>query len=761
MKREPYFFRRKNSAGTQENLFDFLRDFDPINEKYFFDAYERTSTPERRSIANQYEDAFQFGSMSKYGYSSIQDNLKLVYGDPGVIDDDIKAYHLTEKKIIHSFLGIPQLDKMFDEDYFNFEWDMHVGQNFNEHRNNYYRDHFIHQIRDMYMMLVMLKEYDLGLATKQILQDRKVSRISEYVCKLYNSFMSDQHLPQRQTLEKICAANINGKLDVDQYATDYYFNYVIKASSILAALFHDMGYPICHFLEVRHRLSNYNPTLYMITHNATDSFDQIASLLRPSLLFMLVPLQDIKERLEIHKGKYDHGAYSAVAFLLQFYNNGVIWSLSPEKRCAIEIAALAIFNHTAKYSVVDNKFHPYYSLFYRQNPIAFLLRVCDDLQEWDRRYFEISDASDLMFCPKCFSPLIKINTPLQKSSTSETDVEYSCYVCRCRKTPNDGAIIRPDIFMKRKLYLVTVSDDVEVKYNNKEWTLDITINYDLYKLLMLSNINNTYAKFRHKELVGLQHLLLNQIYQYDGGDVPLYSKIRLFYFMSPNPLLIKLKILDEYLRKRYKELHAPDHHGSDINAIDISVIIGRLDGDTLDDKCLAIVDALCQGNDDAVETQDTKQLFSIILSFYVKLLQECLNNKSKGAACFCDDFFGNIKEADSLYLETMKVLIEDCFAQYENANYNSLLLTCTGDDYIKRAVSDKLYYHIGAYTNTQNVFNDLNSIKNNEKDENGKVVYPYIGYYFDIWLFRAMIYYEEGENSSDDDDTTQPTSPES
>ena len=73
----------------------------------------------------------------------------------------------------------------------------------------------------------------------------------------------------------------------------------------------------------------------MFTHNAVESFDQIAAKLGGSLLFTIVDQEEIRQRLEPgNKGKYDHGAYSAIAFLLQFYETGLIHSLGQEKKCA-------------------------------------------------------------------------------------------------------------------------------------------------------------------------------------------------------------------------------------------------------------------------------------------------------------------------------------------------------------------------------------------------------------------------------------------
>lgn len=700
-------------------MIEFLRGFDPIREKYEFRAWNADYqswlkgqtirlTAEGRANVSVFEDSFQFGSLSKQKYSSILDNLKLVYGDADLIHGDVRDYHMAERKIVHSYLAIPQLDKMFDEDYFNFEWDMHVGQNFNEHKSDYYRDHFIHQIRDMYMMLVLIEEFDLYHNVRTVLSDRMASNISAYVCKKRQQFMDDSGSPIYRKLMELCETEKQlqiPEINSIAYAEEYFYNYVIKASCILAGLFHDLGYPICHFLQMRNRLSNYNPTMYMVTHNEIGSFDQIASVLSPSLLFSLVSLKGIKAALELNsKGAFDHGAYSSIAFLLQFYENGIITSLSAEKQCAIELAAVAIFNHTIEYKATKEKSKSnYYSLYFRQNPIAFLLRVCDDLQEWDRRYFEVSEASDLMFCEDCHTPLIKI---LPDANPSEEGAEKeSGYRCFCR-----SKIRRPDIFMKRKLYLVSVADTVSVTDSTKEGKhiLRADVNYNLYKMLMMANINNTYAKFRFKELVGLQHFLESQDY---GQRV---SRFEIGFYMSPNPISIKMEILRRFLDR----FSVPDLN-IDSDATYAEKLRFFHDKPDLLFNMLKIRWSVSEEE----KLKNLKYILACCVKFYCSLLIK--QGQLSPQSLYYSNAIKSYSVSNPFFFKIIDVLVKDAIQSFEDRRKRW--------EYAESGREAMLYDSIGAYTCTTNSFNLINNIENSMGNK-----YPYFGYYFDIKLFRQM-----------------------
>ena len=59
---------------------------------------------------------------------------------------------------------------------------------------------------------------------------------------------------------------------------------------------------------------------------------------------------------------------------MHFYYGGRIYSMSGEKRCLIEMSALAIYHHTDRFSEAER-------MVYLQDPISYMVRLCDDLQE--------------------------------------------------------------------------------------------------------------------------------------------------------------------------------------------------------------------------------------------------------------------------------------------------------------------------------------------------------------------------------------------
>lgn len=698
-----YFFNYSaplflDGEEANPSMLEYFKKFDPIGLKYGIEQTKSLSVTSR-ATASCHERMQQYGYITKQEYSFMMENLKLVYGvsNPEV-QADIEIYHLIEKQIIYLYLGIPQLNKMFDEDYFNFEWDMHVGQNFREHRNAYYRDHFIHQIRNLYMMLILLDKFHFYEATHNIFRQKNASKISEFVYKKWWYFKKDENSPQITILKKIC--HESDYQDERKYIDDFFYKYVIYASSMLAALFHDMGYPICHFLGVRHRTSDYNPTMYMFTHNAVESFDMLSSKLSSSLLFTIVSSHELKQRLDISKsGKYDHGAYSAIAFLLQFYETGLIFSLTSEKQCAIELAAVAIYNHTGKYKSISKANSNHYTIFFRQNPISFLLRFCDDLQEWDRRYFEISDASDLMLCRKCGFPLIKCpkaNNDNKDDNTKTNKANISEYRCGCF---DNGLVERPDIFEKRKLYLVTVADWVSFQIKGAGLTkcseLIAKIDYNPYKLLMLAKINRTYAKNRLKELSEVKRFLCHQNFALMSDNCLGFSNIRLDYFMSANPLLIKLKILENFVRcidwsnAELKRRSAVLNDSKTLLALK-SLNTKKARGELVRRIFASSIDKVSNAPQklrDFLIKQDA-------LDFYIHLLSYCIARNIDGyqpAKTFFENFITPFYTIDPQYYEVMKVLTADCIDQFKKdyLTMHQVEITRNSEEKLKKLTMQK------------------------------------------------------------------------
>lgn len=726
-KRTQQVVRNLHLYGTSMLQY-FQEELDPICLKY---AAGISLSTEGRKIAAEYQSThYQYSSITKQEYSGILDNLRLVYGQDSAVENDIKLFHTVETKLLCGYFGLPQLNQMFDEDYFNFEWDMHVGQNYSEHRSDYYRDHFIHQIRDLYMIFRLLKDAGFYKASEHILRDPSASKVSEYVFKKSMTFCHDRMGTQQQHLKGVFQSCFPGSQNIDQkqideYIESFFFKYVVYASSMMAALFHDMGYPICHFLDVRRRISAYNPTMYMFTHNAVESFDQLSSKLGSSLLFAVVSPSVVRKRLETGKeGRYDHGAYSAVAFLLQFYDTGVIHSLSAEKQCAIELAALAIFNHTSKFKALKPKADTsYYNMYFQQNPVSFLLRFCDDLQEWDRRYFEISKAGDLLFCPKCGYPLMKrtLNNDLSPKSR---------YECRCQ-TGGTG-LLRPDVFNKRKVYLVSVADWVRVSSSivEEQPALVAKINYDPYKLLMLAKTNPTYARYRASELKELKRLLADQDFSLMTQNELSFSRIYLDYFMTPNPILIKLKILEIFLRRAvfWDSTCGVDELISTGNLKDrlAENRTLRAQSRVFSDICNSVFTAGAQIKDLLRFLKGTRETKSA-LAFYYYLLRDCLTSaKDKEAAIpstDVDNYLAPFKLQDPQYYEIMSVLIRDCMKQYKKKMEDT-------SAYIADDEEAGFYQCVKCYTDDHNYFNlfDAKPVKS----------FPYIGYFNDIFFFYRL-----------------------
>lgn len=112
----------------------------------------------------------------------------------------------------------------------------------------------------------------------------------------------------------------------------------IYMAAYMAALFHDIGYPETHLQSLRRRIFSYMPNMHSRDPQRDVVSSGVFSLLEKSLLFTLVPFEELQNRLYCEK--IDHGTISAIAFLLHFYEGGTINQLEPFKAAAVELAAL-------------------------------------------------------------------------------------------------------------------------------------------------------------------------------------------------------------------------------------------------------------------------------------------------------------------------------------------------------------------------------------------------------------------------------------
>lgn len=528
--------KKPDQIMNQERMITYYRQFDPIEKKYgrYFDLYTKDKYDELYDRYYQYENNRLLSDLTKKEFGDIYANLKLVYAEEKVTEEIIEIYDLIYDRVINQYLNIDGMERLFSENYINFEWEMHLGIDYIGHTMKFYRDHFIHQVRDAYSM-DMLLEHGYAEKIMDILGNEGSSKISRYVCKHVN-------------LQLECREDIlmDGTLNPDierENRKKFYLENIIYMSSYMCALFHDIGYPEVANMQSGRNILAYIANVYNFGSGHID-FDRIITVLQNSLMFRVVSPKEIRKRIEDEK--IDHGVVSALMFLLHFYENGAIYGLEPYKKCAIEIAGLAIYNHTNSYAYIlggDDKNKALYTrCAFVLNPISYLLRICDDLQEWDRIYFEISSNANIIFCNKCKTPLVRRRW---KENDKDYDVYYLCN-CNRKKDGNKsmeqsgvfGPVFRRGIFPYRRLYNVTVCTDMEfIKKKNRHI---FKLNYDLERLLNVAYINPSYAKYRIKELNQLKKMFVRQ-------DIEEMTYIK--YFMSANILLIKAHIVGTYLEK--------------------------------------------------------------------------------------------------------------------------------------------------------------------------------------------------------------------
>jgi len=375
--------------------------------------------------------------------------LQLVYGEAEPIDQFVEIVHLVRNKLLTRLTSAEGLSNLFNCKYFGYEWFLHTELDDRKLLQKYTRDHFIHQVKDAYSMLRLLKElpdlssrlledfmdspvhvnaylYKQAAITAQRLKDKKEwydcylrlaairllegwpkqkcgyekkSCFKKAVDAVITSLMKSME-PKEPYKAKFCL--INEQLD-QQIKKELLHNMMI-ASVVMAGLFHDIGYPIRYAMDHRDDLADMIPTAHFFIESI-EHFPQINGLLANSLLFKTVEHKVIKSALCDRV----HGALSAVAFLLYFYESGAIQSMDAMDRAAIEVAGLSIFDHTLNYALLDDKKsdYRYYRSVFMRNPMSYLLRFVDDIQEWGRVYFNIETNRSLRICKNCRQPIVE------------------------------------------------------------------------------------------------------------------------------------------------------------------------------------------------------------------------------------------------------------------------------------------------------------------------------------------------------------------
>ena len=442
--------------------------------------------------------ANRYHSLEEINYFQMERNLWMIYGDEEKCEIYLTLFDKM-RKFVANILQVPGLSRLFSQHYYNIEWNMYTEPKFDKNRWSLYRDHFVHQIRNAYM------GYELLWGTEGFF--------------LIDTFIRCYHKEQSGDFASFINTFIEE--DVSEEEREKIVRTIFFKAWFISALFHDIGYPLAHFNRYEKQIVNYMPYFHCISSHTRTDFLDIKALLADSYLFQEVPEEELRRRYL----KDDHGMLSALCLLLNYYHTGTIHSINKIDRCSIELAAYSIFAHTNSYGIQqeEKRNSTYYRPVFWKNPLAFLLRVCDDLQEWERVYFLIGNNKNILICEECFSTII-------------ADLDRENYRCKCGKN-----LKKITQFGYRKLNLVSVCQYMQIEWI-EEGCICVNLDYDKLRLIEAVSIHHGYAKYRYQELKNLEKLLVDQEY---------FPFIKIKYFLSDNIPLLKYEILRNYLKEIY------------------------------------------------------------------------------------------------------------------------------------------------------------------------------------------------------------------
>ncbi len=513
---------------TTENMELYMQSYDVLKQKYYWDLDNVPAKMMEEMVALEKQHNKASGTWNLKKAQDAYLTVRKVYDDE--TKDHLGILQLTFEKFIGDFVGIEGVDQLFESSYFYFEWMMHLEYSMDRHDYINYRDHYIHQIKNMYEMLLLLDEY--GFMEECVESYKKNSSvIANQIKDAIEEQMQKEDWQEAEFFKQLVEwkDKSQSQESMKRRAQDYYYRYLIHAVSIVAALTHDIGYPVAFMLRTTKNLHSFLPISEAFLH-LNDAMPHLEEILQRSLLYQTVNAGEIAKRIQ---DKRDHGAISAVILLSKYYETGAIYHLEPIEKMVIELAAVVVYNHTLKYGYMTGEDELRYRNFFEENPISYLFRLCDDMQEWGRVYFDVSKRSNFLICPQC-------HMPVSRDSNRLVHVEYSC-ACGISG-------VRRTQFPYRKLTNISACDSLEIaRCTDSEDGGDrikIDMRYNLISLLQLSVYNPQFAKKRADSVYEIKRMLEGQ------------TAIRSIYittFLTSNPVFIKVKCLEEYLKYLKKE----------------------------------------------------------------------------------------------------------------------------------------------------------------------------------------------------------------
>jgi hypothetical protein len=391
------------------------------------------------------------------------------------------------QSVFNKYFGISGLERLITTNFTDIEWSMFLEQNFEINEPKRTRDHYQHQFRNAFLGCTLLYDFKFIDNIIKCIEDKETI-FSFLVNRAVDKYMIKNH-------------SMSERIDYEKEITFKAF--------LLAAIFHDIGYPIEYYLRESRQIHKFTPFYKIINSNIKADFAEIKAILVDSQLFSLLNNNEIEEKYN----RNDHGVFSAISFLLNFYQAGSIFSMSDIDRCVIEMAAIAIYNHTNKYKDDER-------MVFNNDPISFLLRLCDDLQEWSRFSLSINNTSNMLRC-KCFGMLKRTNV----EDIGDSEIIYKCQSC-------GQEFYKVTSLEYKKIHYLSLCDEMEISWDG--FKINININYDAYKQLELLLCDYTAVKYRDNDLKKIKEMLKFQ------KNLP---DIKINWFLSNNPCELARRVL--------------------------------------------------------------------------------------------------------------------------------------------------------------------------------------------------------------------------
>ncbi|HHY27554.1 MAG TPA: hypothetical protein GX523_12605 [Desulfitobacterium dehalogenans] len=420
-------------------------------------------------------------------------NLMLIY--PELIAKEQVCAAENIQRILRRFICIDGMERLLATGYSDIEWNMFLEYDFAKERSRYYRDHFIHQFRNAFLGLSILSLEGFRRAVGDWFKAQD-GPISQYLKDCLNENMEDA---EETVLPIVCQ------------------------SVFLGAIFHDLGYPLNYFSRISRQISRSLSHHNAIFRTYKSDFSSLHAKLASSLLFRTVKTEEIRKKYD----NDDHGIFSAICFLLNFYDTGAIHKLPSKQQCIINLAALAIYDHTNKYTQTHR-------MTFNKSPISYLLRISDDLQEWSRFYASVDSNNNAMILP---DELLSIYA-------DDEGFVYKAVGQSHEIVSTDKPIFYKTTYLSyKKLNFIDACSNINL-YEDTNGNTQFDIYYNLYAQIEIAAMNFGFATHRHGEFQNLSAIMKNQIY---------LPNVQLNYILSNNVFYLAHKLLVDFQHKLEEE----------------------------------------------------------------------------------------------------------------------------------------------------------------------------------------------------------------